>query len=101
MTDEHVSVPKRGRPPKGDKAMSAAARKRAQRMRDSRAAIDAVGDEQNASLRVLLAILARLESSEPARLSARRAWSEIGRRYGFVSVTEQASVEETPSRYKE
>jgi len=39
MTDGHVSVPKRGRPPKGDKAMSAAARKRAQRMRDSRAAI--------------------------------------------------------------
>lgn len=101
MTDEHVSVPKRGRPPKGDKAMSAAARKRAQRMRDSRAAIDAVGNEQNASLRVLLAILGRLESSKPARLSARRAWSEIGRRYGFVSVTEQACVERTPSRNKE
>ncbi|WP_138677484.1 hypothetical protein [Candidatus Accumulibacter phosphatis] len=101
MADEHVSVPKRGRPPKGDKAMSAAARKRAQRMRDSRAAIDAVGDEQNASLRVLLAILGRLEASEPARLSARRAWSEIGRRYGFVSVTEQPNVEETPSRNKE
>ena len=81
--------------------MTAAERKRAQRQRDSRAAIDAIGDEQNAPLRALLAILGHVEASEPARHSAQRAWSEIGRRYGFVSVTEQPGPEETPSRNKE
>jgi hypothetical protein len=56
-------------------------------MRDSRAVIDAIGDEQNAPLRALLAILGRVEASESARLSAQRAWAEIGRRYNFVIVT--------------
>lgn len=97
-----VTVTKqRGRPPKGDQPMTPAERKRAQRMRDDRAAIDAIGDEQNAPLRALLVILGRVEASESARLSAQRAWAEIGRRYGFVSVIEQARVEETPSRNKE
>ena len=100
MTDSSATIAKRGRPPNGERPMTAAERKRAQRMRDSRAAIDAIGDEQNAPLRVLLAILARVEASEPARRSAQRAWAEIGRRYNFVSVTEQPSTEETPSRYK-
>jgi hypothetical protein len=68
--------------------MSDSERKRAQRTRDRRATIDAIGDEQNASLRALLALLARLETSEPARQSARRAWAEIGRRYGFVTITQ-------------
>jgi hypothetical protein len=68
--------------------MTAAERKRAQRQRDSRAAIDAIGDEQNAPVRVLLAILGRVEASESARLSAQRAWVAIGRRYGFVTITE-------------
>ncbi|WP_287463312.1 hypothetical protein [Accumulibacter sp.] len=81
--------------------MTATERKRAQRMRDSRAAIDAIGDEENAPLRALLTILGRVDASGPARHSAQRAWSEIGRRYGFVSVTEQACVERTPSRNKE
>ena len=87
MPDKSVTVTKRGRPPKGERPMSANERKRAQRMRDSRAAIDAIGDEQNAPLRALLAILARIEASEPARHSAKRAWTEIGRRSGFVNVT--------------
>ncbi|MER2515737.1 MAG: hypothetical protein ABTR92_04895 [Candidatus Accumulibacter phosphatis] len=78
--------------------MTAAERKRAQRARDKRAAINAIGDEQNAPLRVLLAVLGRIEASEPARPSAQRAWAEIGRRYGFVSVTERGSTEDTPSR---
>ncbi len=91
----------RGRPLKGDHPMTAAERKRAQRQRDSCAAIDAIGDEENAPLRALLTILGRVEASEPARHAAQRAWSEIGRRYGFVSVTEEPSIEETPSRYKE
>ena len=101
MSDNTVTVTKRGRPPKGERPMSASERKRDQRMRDGRAVIDAIGDEQNAPLRALLAILGRVEASESARLSAQRAWSEIGSRYGFVSVTEQRSTEKTPSRYRE
>jgi hypothetical protein len=81
--------------------MSAAERKRAQRMRDNRATIDAIGDEPNAPLRALLVVLGRVEASKPARLSAQRAWAEIGRRYDFVSVTEQRSTEKTQSRYRE
>jgi hypothetical protein len=80
--------------------MTAAERKRAQRQRDARAATDAVGDEQNAPLRALLVILGRVAASESARLSAQRAWAEIGQRYGFVNVTEQRSTETTPSRNK-
>jgi len=87
MADERVTVTRRGRPPKGEQPMSGSERKRAQRARDRRAAIDAIGDEQNASLRALLAVLGRAEASEPARLSAQRAWAEIGRRYGFVTIT--------------
>jgi hypothetical protein len=87
MPDNCVTVTKRGRPRKGERPMTDSERKRAQRTRDRRAAIDAIGDEQNASLRALLALLARAETSEPARQSARRAWAEIGRRYGFVTIT--------------
>jgi len=101
VSDKPATVPQRGRPRMGEQALSAAERKRAQRMRDNRAAIDAIGDEQNAPLRALLAILGRVEASESARHSAQRAWAEIGRRYGFVSVTEQRSTEKTPSRYRE
>lgn len=99
MTDKATAITKRGRPPKGDRPMTASERKRAQRTRDKRAAIDAIGDEQNAPLRALLAVLGRVEASMPARLSAQRAWVEIGRRYGFVNVTEQRRTENTPSRY--
>jgi len=81
--------------------MSAAERKRAQRRRDNEAVMNAIGEEQNAPLRALLAILGRVGASESARLSAQRAWAEIGRRYGFVSVTEHRRTEKTPSRYRE
>ncbi|HRI91971.1 MAG TPA: hypothetical protein PLS93_10035 [Accumulibacter sp.] len=87
MTHEYAPVTKRGRPPKGELAMSDRERKRAQRTRDRRAAIEAIGDEQNASLRALLAVLGRAETSEAAKHSAQRAWAEIGRRYGFVTIT--------------
>lgn len=87
MSDETVTVTKRGRPAKGERPMTDSERKRAQRTRDRRAAIDAIGDEQNAPLHALLALLTRVEKSEPARRSAERAWAEIGRRYDFVSVT--------------
>ena len=101
MSDRTLAVTKRGRPPKGDQAMTAAERKRAQRTRDKRAAVEAIGDEQNAPLRALLAILGRVEASEPARLCAQRAWTEIGRRYGFVKVTKKRPTENTPSRNSE
>jgi hypothetical protein len=101
MSDRTLAVTKRGRPPKGDQPMTAAERKRAQRTRDKRAAVDAIGDEQNAPLRALLAILGRVEASEPARLCAQRAWTEIGRRYGFVKVTKKRPTENTPSRNSE
>jgi hypothetical protein len=100
MSDSSVTVTKRGRPPKGDQPMTAAERKHAQRQRDSRAITDGIGDEQNAPLRALLAILGRVDASNAARLCAQRAWAEIGRRYDFVSVTEQRSTEKTPSRNK-
>ena len=87
MADSSVTVTKRGRPPKGDLPMTAAERKRAQRQRDSRAATDAIGDEENAPLRALLAILGRVDASEAARMCAQRAWVEIGRRYEFVTIT--------------
>ena len=87
MADSSVTVTKRGRPPKGDLPMTAAERKRAQRQRDSRAATDAIGDEENAPLRALLAILGRVDASEAARMCAQRAGVEIGRRYEFVTIT--------------
>ena len=87
MPDEKVTVTKRGRPPKGEQPMSDSERKRDQRMRDRRAAIEAIGNEHDAPFRALLAILARVEESEAARHSAQRAWAEIGRRYKFVTVT--------------
>lgn len=87
MGDEVVRVKKRGRPPIGNQPMTAAERKRAQRVRDKRATTDAIGDEQNAPLRALVAILGRVEASGPARLCAQRAWAEIGRRYRFVTIT--------------
>jgi hypothetical protein len=81
--------------------MTAAERKHAQRQRDSRAITDGIGNEQNAPLKALLAILGRVDASAAARLCAERAWAEIGRRYDFVSVTEQRTSENTPSRNKE
>ena len=93
MTDKTVTLTKRGRPPKGERPMSDSERKRAQRQRDKQAITDGIGDEQNAPLKALLAILGRADASEATRLCAQRAWSEIGRRYGFVSVTGQARVE--------
>ena len=87
MSDEAMTVTKRGRPPKDEQAMSDSERKRAQRARDRRAAIDAIGDERNAPLKALLAILGRVDASEAARMCAQRAWVEIGRRYEFVTIT--------------
>ena len=88
MTDPVVTVTKKGRPPQGARAMTVRERKRAQRMRDKRTAIEAIGNETDAPLKALLDLLGRVEVSEPARLSARRAWLAFGQRYGFGTVTE-------------
>lgn len=87
MANEVLRAMKRGRPPNSDHPMSASERKRTQRTGDRLATIDAIGDEQNAPLRALLAILRRVEASDAARNSARRAWIEIGRRYDFITIT--------------
>ena len=88
MTDPMVTVPKRGRPPQGERARTARERKRAQRMRDRRTVIEAIGNETDAPLKALLDLLGRVDCSEPARLCARRAWLAFGQRYGFGTVTE-------------
>lgn len=87
MEPDNTPRPKRGRPVKGQSAMNAAQRKQAQRARDRRESIEAIGAESKASLRALLSILARVEQGDAAHGSAQRAWDEIGRRY-FVTVTE-------------
>jgi len=91
----------RGRPPKGDQAMTSAERKRGQRERDARAVAEVVGNEQTAPLRVLLGILSRVDDSDGASHSAQRAWAEIGRRYGFAKVMQELDAADTPSRYRE
>lgn len=87
MSDENVTITKVGRPSKGDRPMTDRERKHAQRARDRRQAIDAIGEEQQASLRALLSNLGRVADGDDAHHAAQRAWVEIGRRYGFVTVT--------------
>jgi hypothetical protein len=64
MSDKSLTVTKRGRPPIGEQAVECCGAQA--RPADARqpAAIDAIGDEQNAPLRALLAILGRVEASE-------------------------------------
>ena len=54
MTDPLVTVTKGGRLPQGERAMTDKERKRAQRLRDRRAVIDAIGNETDAPLKALL-----------------------------------------------
>ena len=89
MTDPLGTVTKPGQPLKGDRPMTDTERKRAQRVRDKKNAINAIGHEQDAPLRALLYILERVEVSEPARHSARQAWLAFGQQYGFVTVSEK------------
>lgn len=70
--------------------MTVAERKRAQRERDRQAVDQALHDEHNVPMRVLLAVLARVESGGVEHEAAQRVWAEIGRRYGFVMVTPRA-----------
>ena len=90
MSDSLVTVTKPSRPLKGERPMTDTERKRAQRLRDKRNAIDAIGHEQDAPLRALLYLLERVEVSEnQARHSTRRAWLAFGQPYGFVTVTKE------------
>ena len=70
MSESSVTLTKRGRPPKGDQPMTSAERKYAQRQRDKQAITDGIGDEQNAPLKALLAILGRADASEATLDSA-------------------------------
>ncbi|MDQ5942543.1 MAG: hypothetical protein QG572_1359 [Pseudomonadota bacterium] len=99
MTDPLVTVTKPGRPLQGKRPMTSSERKRAQRMRDRRMAIDAIGHEADAPLRALLDLLGRVEDSEPARHCARRAWLAFGQRYGFVTVTPSGDVIESQTAW--
>jgi hypothetical protein len=68
--------------------MTDSERKRAQRTRDRRAAIDAIGDEQNAHRYGHFWRFSRaLKRRNLPGILLRRAWAEIGRRYGFVTIT--------------
>lgn len=61
-----------------------AQRKAAQRARDRRAVIDAIGAESGAGLRTLCELLrSELLRPEPGR-SAWRAWCELGRRMQWI-----------------
>ena len=78
MTEPLVTVTKRGRPPQGERAMTDRERKRAQRMRDRRTVIDAIGNETDAPLRALLDLLG--EWRYPTRLVLRpdgRGWLSV------------------------
>jgi hypothetical protein len=80
---------KRGRPPGQTPPKSSTERTRALRARRVGEETDAIGCEAEAPTRALVALLARAlrdadAGSDPARNSARRAWEELGRRYGFA-----------------
>jgi hypothetical protein len=88
MTDT-TEPRKRGRPPGQTPPKSSTERTRALRRRRISEETEAVGFESEATTRALLAVLARTlpqadAGSDPARNSARRAWDELGRRYGFA-----------------
>lgn len=72
---------KRGRPVTG-KAKSAAQRKREQVARDKFALTQSIGSEGQASLKSLIELLKGVESESAAtKLTAARAWKEIGSRF--------------------
>ena len=74
-----------GRKPAGDRAMTATERKRRQYQRDKRAAIDAIGNEKDASDKALLDIMKDAGSTrEGTDASARPAWEAFGGRRGWM-----------------
>jgi len=69
-------------------AKSARERKAAQRARDKRAVIEAIGCEADAEMRTLIELLrvelVQSESTASASRSAWRAWNEIGQRMSWI-----------------
>ena len=81
---QNVSITKKpGRKPIGECAMTPAQRKARQRRAEKRAQMEAIGQEGNAPMKALLALLAQVEKNETAEHCAKRAWQEIGDRYGW------------------
>jgi hypothetical protein len=67
-----------------DQPMTAAQRKKAQYQRDKRATIAAIGAEDDAPDRALLALMREVGKGAHHENSARRAWAAFGRRYGWI-----------------
>lgn len=72
------------RPTVLDRPLTPAERKHRQRQRERREVIEAIGCEEQAPTRALLALLAPLATGREPDRSAYRAWLEIGRRTGWV-----------------
>ncbi|WCE95289.1 hypothetical protein [Acidithiobacillus ferriphilus] len=72
------------RPPIYEKSLSPAERKRRQYQKDRRAIIDAIGNEDTAPDKALLALMKDVAKSEHAANSAQRAWREFGKRHGWL-----------------
>ena len=72
------------RKPIHDQPMTAAQRKKAQYQRDKRATIAAIGTEDDAPDRALLALMRGVGKGADSEHAAQRAWAAFGRRYGWV-----------------
>jgi hypothetical protein len=67
-----------------DRPLTPAERKARQRQRERRAVIEAIGSEEQAPTKALLALLAPLGAGREPDRAAYRAWLEIGRRTGWL-----------------
>ncbi|MBU2766272.1 MAG: hypothetical protein ACYDC7_12435 [Acidithiobacillus ferrivorans] len=72
------------RKPIHEQPMTAAQRKKAQYQRDKRATIDAIGAEEDAPDRALLALMRGAGKSAHQDHAAQRAWEAFGQRYGWI-----------------
>ena len=73
------------RKPIHEQPMSAAERKQAQYQRDKRATIEAIGAEEDAPDRALLALMRGAGQSAHQDHAAQRAWAAFGRRHGWIT----------------
>ena len=73
------------RKPIHNQPMTATERKKAQYQRDWRPTIEAIGAEEDAPDRALLALMRGTGKSEHHDHAAKRAWEAFGRRYGLIA----------------